>query len=101
VAVLRLGGKVEHQENVLHALKTGQRADGGFGKEETKASDLETSYRVMRAFVMLHGEPDVGRLRAFVASCRNADGGYGVAPGQPSSTGATYFAASILHWLER
>lgn len=99
VAVLRLGGKVEHRENVLRALKTGQRADGGFGKEQAKSSDLETSYRVMRAFVMLQEKPEVERLRAFVAKCRNADGGYGVAPGEPSSVGATYYAAIILHWL--
>ena len=100
VAVLRLGGTVEHQDNVLQALKTGQRADGGFGKEQAKTSDLETTYRVMRAFYMLQSKPDVKRLRSFVASCRNADGGYGVAPRQPSSVGATYFAGIILHWLE-
>jgi prenyltransferase beta subunit len=99
VAWLRLGGEVEHRENVLRALETGQRADGGFGKEKVKTSDLETSYRVMRAFAMLHEKPDVERCRAFVARCRNPDGGYGVAPGQPSSVAATYFASIILHWL--
>lgn len=99
-AVLRLGGKVEQRDNVVKALKTGQRADGGFGKEEDQGSDLETSYRVMRAFHMMKEKPDDPKLRAFVAKCRNADGGYGVAPGQKSSLGATYFAAIILHWLD-
>ncbi len=100
VAVLRLGGKVEHRDRVLQALKSGQRADGGFGKEQAKTSDLETSYRVMRAFVRLKDRPDVERFRSFVANCRNADGGYGVAPGEPSSVSATYFASIILHWLK-
>lgn len=100
VAVLRLGGKVDHADNVLAVLKKGQRSDGGFGKDQVPTSDLETTYRVLRAFVMLKGKPDAERCRSFVARCRNPDGGYAVAPGQPSSVGATYFAATILHWLK-
>jgi prenyltransferase beta subunit len=100
VAVLRLGDTVEHRENVLRALKAGQRADGGFGKEQVRTSDLESCYRVVRAFVMLKDKPDVEHCRAFVAKCRNPDGGYGVAPGQPSSVAATYFASIMLHWLK-
>jgi hypothetical protein len=99
-AVLRLGGKVEHPDNVIKALKAGQRPDGGFGKEGTNRSDLETSYRVARTFHMLKATPDAGRLRQFIASCRNSDGGYGVMPGQPSTTSGTYYAAIILHWLD-
>jgi prenyltransferase beta subunit len=99
VAVLRLGGTVEHRENVLRALKAGQRPDGGFGKEQAQTSDLESCYRVVRAFVMLKEKPDAERCRSFIAKCRNPDGGYGVAPGQASSVGATYYAAIILHWL--
>ncbi|MBL8798612.1 MAG: terpene cyclase/mutase family protein, partial [Planctomycetia bacterium] len=56
-AVLRLGGKLDQQGNVVKILKTGQRPDGGFGKEEEQGSDLETSYRVMRAFHMLKEKP--------------------------------------------
>jgi hypothetical protein len=101
VVVLRLGGKVEQPENVLKALKAGQRADGGFGKADASGSDLETTYRVMRAFHMLKEKPaDVARLQAFIAKCRNGDGGYGVAPGQPSGVSPTYNAAIILHWLD-
>jgi hypothetical protein len=100
VAVLRLGGTVEHKENVLRALKAGQRADGGFGKEQAQTSDLESCYRVVRAFVMLKDMPQAERCRSFVAKCRNPDGGYGVAPGQASSVGATYYASIILHWLK-
>jgi hypothetical protein len=100
VIVLRLGGKVEMTENALKAMRAGQRSDGGFGKPDAKASDLETSYRVMRAFHMLKEKPDVKALRSFIAKCRNADGAYGVSPGEPSAVGPTYDAGIILHWLE-
>jgi len=101
VVVLRLGGKVPHQDTVLRTIKAGQRADGGWGKPATKKSDLETSYRVMRCLHMLKEEPaDVKTLQAFLATCRNKDGGYGTAPGQESTAAGTYFAAIIRHWLE-
>jgi len=100
-AVLRLGGNVENRDNVVKALKAGQRADGGFGKEEVQESDMETTYRVMRTFMMLKEKPDEVKLRAYVSKCRNADGGYGVAPGQASTVPGTYYAAIIQHWLEQ
>lgn len=103
VAVLRLKGKVTDVKQVLKVLKEGQRLSGGYGKADTElASDLETTYRVMRAFVMLKDRPeDVEGIRSFVAKCRNEDGGYAVVPGQPSTVGGTYFAAIIRHWLEK
>lgn len=101
VTVLRLGGKVEQSANVLKALKDGQQPDGGFARAESKESDLEASYRVMRCFHMLKAKPDTAKLRAFVVHCRNADGGYGVSPGQKSTVAATYFAGIILHWLDQ
>ena len=82
-------------------MKAGQRADGGFGKADSPASDLETTYRMMRSFHMLKAAPeDAGRLRAFLDSCRNDDGGYGVAKGKPSSAAGTYYASIITHWLD-
>jgi prenyltransferase beta subunit len=102
VAVLRLGGSVKERENVVKSLKNAQRKDGAFGKEEAAGSDLETTYRVVRCFVMLKEKlADRAAGRAFIAKCRNADGGYSVLPGQPSTVGATYFASIILHWLEK
>jgi prenyltransferase beta subunit len=99
-AVLRLGGKLEDRDKVVKALKDGQRPDGGYGKADAKGSDLETTYRVLRSLHMLKEKPDVAKLRDFVAKCRNADGGYGVAPGDKSTVGGTYFAGIILHWLQ-
>lgn len=101
VVVLRLGSQVESRERVLEALKAGQRPDGGFGKAGAAGSDLETTYRIMRAFHMLKDKPpDVPALRRFIAKCRTDSGGHGVVPGQPASVGGTYFASIILHWLD-
>lgn len=100
VALLRMGVEPQSADGVVKALQAGQRKDGAFGKEGTAGSDLETTYRVMRAFKMLKQKPaDAERCREFVAKCRNNDGGYGVTPGQPSNVSATYFASIILHWL--
>jgi prenyltransferase beta subunit len=102
VAVLRMKGPVVQRQNVLKTLQDGQRPDGGFGKADAEVSDLETTYRVMRAFVMLQARPEnVEGVRSFVAKCRNDDHGYGVTPEQPSSVGATYYAAIINHWLAK
>jgi prenyltransferase beta subunit len=99
--VLRLGGQVEDRDAVLRVLKAGQRSDGGFGQGDKAGSDLGTTYRVMRAFKMLNARPDDPvKLRAYVATCRNQDGGYGVATGQLSTASGTYFAGIVLHWLD-
>lgn len=97
---LRLDLKIDITKELRETLTT-QRDDGGYGKAGVKGSDLETTYRVMRAIHMLEEKPnDVEKLRAFVAKCRNADGGYGVEPGKPSAVGPTYYAGIILHWLK-
>jgi hypothetical protein len=97
-----MGLKFPKPGKILQVLRDGQRQNGGWGKDtDAIGSDLETTYRVMRCFVMLKARPDVEGVRSFVAKCRNEDGGYGVAPGQPSSVGGTYFAAIITHWLKQ
>ncbi len=101
VVLLRLGGKVEHPDALIRFLDAGQRKDGGFGKAGAAGSDLETTYRVVRCYHMLKAQPAAAeKCRAFIASCRNADGGYGVAPGEPSNVSGTYFAGILLHWLD-
>jgi prenyltransferase beta subunit len=103
VTILRLGGEIADRDAVIKILKAGQRANGGYGKEENEtASDMETTYRVLRCFVMLKARPDnVEGLRSFIAKCRNEDGGYGTAPGQPSSVNGVYFAAIMRYWLDK
>jgi prenyltransferase beta subunit len=100
-AILRLGGKLKSPERAIAVVKEGQRGDGAFGKGDVETSDLESSYRIIRSLHMLKEKPAYpGVVREFIAGCRNADGGYGVVPEQPSSAGGTYFAAIILHWLD-
>jgi hypothetical protein len=99
---LRFGHKIsdEQRNAVFSALQAGQRPDGGFGKAGEKGSDGETTYRVMRAFHLLREKPkNVEGVRQFLAKCRNPDGGYGVAPGQPSTVSGTYYAAAVSRWL--
>jgi hypothetical protein len=102
VTILRLGGKLDHRDAILETIRSGQRLDGGFGPAEREGSDLESTYRVMRAFVMLKEMPsDPAKLRAFVAKCRQPGGGYSVSPGQPGTATGTYYAAIVLHWLDQ
>jgi len=103
VTILRLNSKPAESDRILKVLKDGQRQNGGWGKDDNEiASDLETTYRVMRCFVMLKARPaNVEGVRSFIAKCRNEDGGYGVAPAQPSSVSGTYYAAIVTHWLKQ
>jgi hypothetical protein len=102
VAIIRLGGPVDNLPVILTALNEGQHPNGGWGKDnEDTASDLESTYRVMRAFVMLKRKPGApAGVRSFIAKCRNDDGGYGVTPGEASTVSGTYYAAIVLHWLD-
>ncbi len=100
VALLRMGGKAEKRDAILRAINEGQRKSGGFGKEGEEG-DLETTYRVVRCFHMLKTKPSgTEKVREFIGKCRNADGGYGIKPGQPSAVGPTYFAGIVLSWLK-
>ena len=100
--MLRSGNKLDgvRRMSILAALRDGQRPDGGFGKAEEKGSDPETTYRVMRAFYLLGEKPrESDKLRDYLKSWRNADGGYGIGPGKPSSVTGTYYAVTVLKWL--
>ena len=99
VALLRLGEPIGDKEAILKVLRAGQRPEGAWGKAGAEP-ELETSYRVMRAFFMLEAKPDVAKLRQFIARCRQADGSYAVAPGQPGAVSATYYAGIISYWLD-
>ena len=82
-------------------LREGQREDGGFGGDTPGGSDLEACYRIVRVFAYFApSRPIPRKLRAFIAACRNADGGYGVRPKEPSSLHGTYYATIVRHWLD-
>lgn len=99
ITALRMHLAVPGRSDVLKSLRAAQKPDGGFAAMGD-ASDLGTTYPVVRAFFMLDDKPDLQRLKSFVASCRNADGGYGPQPGQPSGSAGTYYAAIVLHWAD-
>jgi prenyltransferase beta subunit len=83
------------------SLKVGQRRDGGWSKRGEKDADIESTYRVMRALMLLKEKPnDMPALRKFVESHRNKDGGYATKPSDKSSAGGTYYAVIILKWLD-
>jgi prenyltransferase beta subunit len=99
--ILRLGGTLDNRDAVLKAMRAGQRADGGFGSADRDGSDLESTYRIMRAFAMLKEKPtEPDKVLFFIAKCRAKDGGYGVMPGQPATASGCYYAAIVLHWLD-
>ncbi len=101
--LLRLGSPLSDEARKQNSdlLRRGQRDDGGWGKKGEKESDIETTYRVMRAFVLLKEKPkDTAAVRKFVAAHRNADGGYGMKPGEKSNLSGVYYAAVISTWLD-
>lgn len=103
VTKMRMGRKIEGKErmDLLGILHRGQGKDGGFGKEGAATSDLESTYRVLRCFMMLDAMPaDPKGLRVFIASCRKDDGGYALTPEETSGVGPTYFAVISLYWLD-
>lgn len=102
VTLLRLGKGPAHPKVVAEKLIAAQQSDGGFrGAGPSQESDLNATYRIVRGLYMLRAEPDKRALRRFIARCRNADGGYGPAPGKPSTGPTTYYAGILSHWLER
>jgi hypothetical protein len=103
-AMLRLAPdqlRDDMKKEALDLIRDKQRADGGWeDKIGATASDAETTYRVMRALMMLKEKPkDVAGLKKFLAGCRRADGGYGVDASAPSSMSGTYYFAIVSKWL--
>ena len=100
MAQFRLGGKPDSMKRSLEVLREGQRADGGFGGDKPGGSDLEACYRVVRllAYFYASARPP-GKLRTFIAACRNRRRRPGERPGEPSSLHGTYYATIVRHWL--
>ncbi len=88
-------------KEALPDLKSSQRDDGAWGKKGEKTSDIETTYRVMRALMLMKEKPkDIKKLRAFVDSHRNKDGGYATKPGEKSSMSGVYYCVIVSKWLD-
>ena len=101
-ALLRMNVTLEPEKKaaIVAALRAGQKPDGGWA-EADGASDLGTSYRIMRAFFMMKEKPDLNRLRAYLTSHRQSDGGYGSKPGASSDLGGTYSCSIMSYWARR
>jgi poly(3-hydroxybutyrate) depolymerase len=98
VALLRMGVALEKKDTVIATLRAGQNPDGAWSKGPG-GSDLEASYRIMRAFYMLKEQPDLERLRGFLAHCRQPSGAYAVQPRGEGDLTGTYYATTILKWV--
>jgi hypothetical protein len=98
--LLRLDASVKVENGGL-LLTAGQRKDGGWNKKGAKSSDIESTYRVMRALMLLKEKPkDVKKLREFIAAHRNKDGGCATTPGEPSNMSGVYYCTIITKWLD-
>lgn len=100
---LEVAPDAEERKSLVAVLQGEQQKDGAWGKDVVKniPSDAETTYRVMRALMLLKERPkDPEGVAKFVASCRRPDGGYGVDAEAPSSMSGVYYAAKISGWLK-
>src|SRR5262249_5952589 len=98
VALLPMGATLGKREAVINYPRSAQGPDGGWS-QKGGGSELDTTYRVMRAFYMLKEKPDLDRLAGFVARCRHSDGGYGIQPGAEASPQGCYYATTVLRWV--
>ena len=97
VALLRMGVELDRKDAIVAALQKAQRPDGAWGRDDS-GSELDSTYRIMRFFAMVHQAPDLDPLRAFVARCSHDDGSYALKPGGEAALGSTYNASIILYW---
>ena len=98
-AYLRLGYPLGEKDRILKLLQDQQHSSGSWTNEKGEP-DLEATYRVMRCLYLMRCSDKelLGRCEKFINSCRQPDGGYGLA-GSGSNVPSTYFAGSILHWV--
>ena len=91
--LLRIGLEPGNREVIAQALIQAQQADGGWTTKEGSASDLGTSYRIVRALYMMNARPDLAKLRGFIAKFRQPNGTFG-------DLGTSYTALVISRWAD-
>lgn len=79
------------------------RASGAFSGDEWGEKDTRFLFCALLALSLLHLLPliDVPRAVAYVHSCANFDGGYGVSPGAESHAGQIYTCVGALAIAKR
>ena len=97
VALLRLGKTLDKKAAIFDYLRSAQKPDGGWSRDGGP-SELDSTYRIMRGFFMAGEKPDLDRLTALIARCRQSDGSYGAKPAAEGSPGGTYLATILLRW---
>lgn len=102
-AFLRMGLPVHEARRILatELIRKNQKPDGGWSASAGDKGDLGTTYRVMRGMFMMDQQPDVAKLREFIAARRTANGLYAAEPGGAGNLGSTYTATILLWWLRQ
>ena len=96
-AILRMGLKLENRDAIIDAIKAGQRAEGGWSKDDGPP-DLGATYRVMRALYMLARSPtwiDCSRSSRGAASPTAA---MRAVPAAPATWAEPTTATIIIRW---
>jgi len=80
-----------------------QQADGSFAGDEFGEIDTRFSYCAIATLSLLGrlDAIDTEAAAAFINSCKNPDGGYGVSPGAESHAGQIFCCLATLFILER
>ena len=97
--LLRIGLEPENRDAIAQALIQAQQADGGWTTKDASASDLGTSYRIVRAMYMMRVRPDLAKLRGFVAKFKRPSGLYGAGESF-GDLGTTYTALILSRWAD-
>ncbi len=96
-SILRMGMTLDDHAKIAATLKGAQQTDGAWSRGKG-ASDLGSTYRILRALYMMGETPQVEPLLAYISARRRPDGGYAMTPGGKSSLGVSYLATIAIRW---
>lgn len=97
----RIRGGINTRLGTVETLRKVTMPDGGWGLPDAKTSDLETTAEVCQALAAARATAVApAKIREFVASCKNKDGGYGVKPGDPSTAAGTAAFAVVAKFVK-